>query len=295
MQVNVSVIQAGGPGPVIDKLTTARVTDFQNSASGDNALLKVAGMPPLKSLAIAQQGPHPGQRLTAVGFPAGVWEVLDSQHLPQPSFNAGTASGQQLSPTGTPTIEINADVSPGMSGGPTVNSDTGEVLGVNSEAMVNGKQAFNFITDAATLRDFLHKNNIQLGPTKPFPWVWVVVGVVTAAVVATLVLLALLGRRKGVRKLPSRVARNRPSRPTERDPLPSVRRRPRPSRRNSRPDRSRRSFVWMVWNGRDVMSGAQMVCGLLAAAAAIRDRNRCDSAMARSIARSRCRPTDSRV
>ncbi|HYB39731.1 MAG TPA: serine protease [Mycobacterium sp.] len=201
MQVNVSVIQAGGPGPVIDKLTTARVTDFQTSASGDNALLKVAGMPPLKPLAIAQQGPHPGQRLTAVGFPAGVWEVLDPNRLPQPSFNSGTASGQQLSPTGTPTIEINADVSPGMSGGPTVNSDTGEVLGVNSEGMVNGKQAFNVITDTATLRDFLHKNNIQLAappsPTKPFPWVWVVVGVVTAAVVATLVLLALLGRRKG--------------------------------------------------------------------------------------------------
>jgi serine protease Do len=202
MQVNVSVIQAGGPGRVIDKLTTARVTDFQNSASGDNALLKVAGMPPLKPLAIAQQAPHPGQRLTAVGFPAGAWEVLDSQRLPQPSFNAGTASGQQDSPTGTPTIEINADVSPGMSGGPTVNSDTGEVLGVNSEAMVNGNQAFNFITDAATLRDFLHKNNIHLGPTKPFPWVWVVVGVVTAAVVATLVVLALLGRRKGRPRAP---------------------------------------------------------------------------------------------
>jgi serine protease Do len=211
MQVNVSVMQAGGPGPVIDKLTTARVADFQNSNSGDNALLKVHGMPPLKPLAIAQQAPHPGQRLTAVGFPAGVGEVLDPHRLPQPSFNAGTASGQQVSPTGTPTIEINADVSPGMSGGPTVNSDTGEVLGVNSEGTVNRKQAFNFITDAATLRDFLHKNNIHLGPTKPFPWVWVVAGVVTAAVVATLVVLALLGRRKG----------RRPQAPIQGGPQPS--------------------------------------------------------------------------
>jgi serine protease Do len=201
MQVNVSVIQAGGPGPVIDKLTTARVADFQNSNSGDNALLKVHGMPPLKPLVIAQQAAHPGQRLTAVGFPAGVFEVLDPQRLPQPSFNAGTASGQRVGVPVGEIIQINADVSPGMSGGPTV-SDTGEVLGVNSEGMVNGKQAFNFITDAVTLRDFLHKNNIQLAappsPTKPFPWVWVVVGVLTAAVVATLVvLLALLGRRKG--------------------------------------------------------------------------------------------------
>ena len=101
-------------------------------------------------------------------------------------------------------------MSPGMSGGPTVDNDTGEVLGVNSEGIVvqgtasegtvSGKLAFNFITDTAVLRNFLHKNGINLGPVKSFPWVWVVVGVVTAAVVATLVvLLALLGRRKGRR------------------------------------------------------------------------------------------------
>ena len=196
MAVAVSVIQAGGPGPVIDKLTTARVADFQNSQSGDNALLNVAGMPPLKPLVIAQQGPHPGHKLTTVGFPAGAWELLDPHRLPRLSFNSGTASAQQASPTGTPRIEINADVSPGMGGGPTLDSDTGEVLGVNSEGSVNGKQAFNVITDTATLRDFLHKNNIQLAPTKPFPWGWAVAEVVTAAVVAMLVALALLGRRK---------------------------------------------------------------------------------------------------
>ena len=196
MELKVSVMQAGGPGRVIDKLTNARVTDFQNSKSGDNALLKVDGLPPLKPLAIAQQGPHPGQKLTAVGFPAGAWEVLDPNHLPQPSFNAGTAAGQQESPTGMPRIEIKADVSPGMSGGPTVDSDTGKVLGVNSEGVVNGKQAFNFITGTTTLQDFLNKNHIQAAPTKRFPWVWVV----TAAVVATLVVfLALWVRGKGRR------------------------------------------------------------------------------------------------
>ena len=206
MAVDVKVIQASGPGRVIDKLTTAQVTDFQNLRSGDNALLKVHGLPSLKPLAIAQQAPHPGQKLTAVGFPAGAWEVLDPSQLPQPSFNAGTASGQHNPPTGTSRIEIKADVSPGMSGGPTVDSDTGEVLGVNSEGVavqgsapqgtVSGNLAFNFITDTATLRDFLNKNHIQAAPTKRFPWVWVV----TAAVVATLVVfLALWVRGKGRR------------------------------------------------------------------------------------------------
>ena len=95
MVVGVRVIQAGGPGRAIDKLTAATVTDFQNWKSGDNALLKVEGTPPLKPMVVAQQAPHPGQRLTAIGFPAGAWEALDPHNLPQPNFNAGTASGQQ--------------------------------------------------------------------------------------------------------------------------------------------------------------------------------------------------------
>ena len=44
----------------------------------------------------------------------------------QPSFKSGTASSQQVSETGVAGTEVNADLSGGMSGGPTVDSDTGE-------------------------------------------------------------------------------------------------------------------------------------------------------------------------
>lgn len=199
MAVEVSVIQASGPGRAIDQLTTARVTEIHNPKTGDLALLKISrSRGSLTPLAVAQESPRPGQKVTAVGFPAGAWETLDPHQLPDPSFNSGTASDQQDSPTGTSTIEINTDVSPVMSGGPTIDADTGEVLGVNTERTVDGKPAFNFFTDTITLRDFLGKNGVRLAPTKQSPGERVVVGAATAA--ATLaVLLMWLVRRKNRR------------------------------------------------------------------------------------------------
>lgn len=211
---------------MISELSTVEVKDFQKFESGDNALVKITGMPPLKPLVIAHQAPQPGQALTAVGFPVGVWEVLDPNRLPQPSFKSGTASSQQVSPSGVSTIEINADVSQGMSGGPTVDNDTGEVLGTNSYLIRGETQAFNFITDAGALRSFLQKNGVHLAelpaPKKPFSWMWVVIGVVSAVVVAALVtLLAVLVRRKGRRQAPLRVGASAPQGPGQTGPISS--------------------------------------------------------------------------
>jgi hypothetical protein len=198
----VSVIQPDGPNQVIDNFTTVQVVDIQEFDEGDNALLKISGSQPLTPLVVAASAPKPGQALTAVGFPGSLSDVVDPSRLQQPSFKSGTASSQQVKPSGASVTEMNADVSGGMSGGPTVDNETGEVLGINSYGIVGETEAFNFITDAPSLRAFLQKNGVQLvalAPNeKPFPWMWVIIGVLAAAIVAMLVLLlVVLGRRKG--------------------------------------------------------------------------------------------------
>ncbi|MGE0220036.1 trypsin-like peptidase domain-containing protein, partial [Mycolicibacterium sp.] len=199
----VLVIQTESPSRVVDEFVTAQVVDFQRFDDGDNALLKVPASKPLKPLVIANQAPRPGQSLTSVGFPGSVSRVVDRSRLQQPSFKSGTASSEQVKPSGAMSTEINADVSGGMSGGPTIDNDTGEVLGINSYGIVGESQAFNFITNAPELRSFLVKNGVTLAqsemPEEPatsessFPW-WFLIGVVVILGIA--VLLVLVIRRK---------------------------------------------------------------------------------------------------
>lgn len=196
----VSVIQPAGPHRVIADFTTVQVVGTQDFAEGDNALLKVSGQQPLTPLVVARAAPKPGQALTAVGFPGSVSDVVDSSRLQQPSFKSGTASSQQVKPSGASTTEMNADVSGGMSGGPTIDNETGEVLGINSYGIVGETEAFNFITDAPTLRTFLQQNGVQLAqpaPEKSFPWMWIAIAAAAAVLVVLLFLVLILaGRRK---------------------------------------------------------------------------------------------------
>jgi len=200
----VQVVQPEGPHRVINQFTTAQVVDVQNFDDGDNALLKVSGMPPLQPLVIADKAPDPGTSLTSVGFPGNIGDSSDKSRLQQPSFKSGTASSQQVSKTGVAGTEINADLGSGMSGGPTVDNDTGEVLGINSYSQTgssNGvNQNFNFITNAPALRTFLQKNGVHLAeaakPAKSFPWMWVIVGIAAVLAVVVGILIALLVRKR---------------------------------------------------------------------------------------------------
>ena len=202
----VSVIQPQDPQRVIDSWTVVQVVDTQKFLDGDNALLRVSGMGPMPPLAISKESPRVGQDVTCVGFPGSVRDVVDPNRVQQPSFKTGTVSSVQMTPRGAPTTEINADMSGGMSGGPTVDAD-GDVLGVNSYSPSREEQPFNFITDTLTLRTFLQQNGVNLAePATPsqaalpnsFPWVSVVLGVIAAVAVAVAVTLAVVGGRRGL-------------------------------------------------------------------------------------------------
>ncbi len=195
----IEVMQPDGPGRVIEQWTTVQVVQFQPAKNGDNALLKVVESKPLEPLVVADKDPASGESLTAVGFPGMMGRATDKSRLPQPSFTSGSVSGQQVSDTGVPVTEVNANFMPGMSGGPAINSD-GEVVGLVSQGY--GTRGNNFITDAAGLRAFLVQNGVHLAqrpaPAKSLPWIWV--GSAAAAVAlllpALMVPLVLRHRRK---------------------------------------------------------------------------------------------------
>ncbi len=153
-------------GTVVPDPLAARVLDFRPYDQGDLALLRLEGLQkPTPALSVANASPQVGDPLTAIGFPASVTQVVDGTRI-RASFKSGTASSQQVSPGGVAGTEVNADLSPGMSGGPTTDAQ-GRVLGVNSFLIAGEQQNFNFITGTESLREYLEGQNVPLRETAP--------------------------------------------------------------------------------------------------------------------------------
>ena len=148
-------------GIAIEDPLAVQLVDYRPFEQGDVALLKadVTGTVPLP---VTAADPTSGTSVTSVGFPGSVQSVVDASRV-RASFKTGSVSSQQISDQGVPRTEINADLSGGMSGGPTVDS-LGNVVGVNS-SKINGDQAFNFITDASDLHDWLTAKGVTLAGT----------------------------------------------------------------------------------------------------------------------------------
>ena len=150
-------------GAVIPDPITVQVVDYQPFAEGDLALLKANGLAEATpALPIAEEPAAIGDPLTAIGFPDTVAAVTDVTRI-RASFKSGTVSSSQVSPDGVAGTEVNAELSFGMSGGPTIN-DRGEVLGVNSFMTLGVARNFNFITDATALRTYLERLDVHLAP-----------------------------------------------------------------------------------------------------------------------------------
>ncbi|MBK9695981.1 MAG: trypsin-like peptidase domain-containing protein [Propionibacteriaceae bacterium] len=141
------------------KAQTAQVLDFQPFEKGDNALLRIASLKGTPALTLAKGTPALGEAVTCIGFPAVISDVVDRTTLNRASFKPGSVSSKQTLPTGAPVTEVSADLAPGMSGGPAVNS-AAEVVGINS-AGVGTSGGFNFVTDTDDLRLFLHRNGVE--------------------------------------------------------------------------------------------------------------------------------------
>ena len=168
----VRVVQVVQPpaveGAVITDPITVQVVDHQPFADGDLALLKANGLSEATpALPIAEEPAAIGDPVTSIGFPDTVAAVTDVSRI-RASFKSGTVSSSQVSPDGVAGTEVNAELSYGMSGGPTIN-ERGEVLGVNSFITLGDATNFNFITDAAALRTYLERLDVELVPTSSAP------------------------------------------------------------------------------------------------------------------------------
>lgn len=150
-------------GVEVQEPMQADVVEFTPPEQGDNALLKVETASEVPILEIAESKPEIGAEVISAGYPGSVAQVVDTAQ--EPSFKSGGVSSHQTT-AGVPFIEIDAAVSGGMSGGPTVNLD-GQAVGVNSFGILGEEQQFNFVTDTERLGSILSRNGVsqELSPT----------------------------------------------------------------------------------------------------------------------------------
>jgi S1-C subfamily serine protease len=136
------------------KALPARVIKFQKFDDGDGALLKVEATN-LNALPLSDTTPDIGMQIVSIGYPANVDLVADQSF--DPSYKEGSISSKKTVSHGLSTVyEISAAVSGGMSGGPTVNTDS-EVVGFNSFG-INSQietQQFNFVRPVENIKELI--------------------------------------------------------------------------------------------------------------------------------------------
>jgi serine protease Do len=160
LDVVLTIKQPSIEGQVINDWMPVQLVDLIKSQDGDLALLRANGVNgDTPALRVASEQAESGDPVTAIGFPSSVSAVSNEMVIPNPSFKTGTVSSRQISERGVAGLEVNADISGGMSVGPTVNAN-GEVIGVNSFTISGEEQAFNFITDTRDLNRFLQQNGV---------------------------------------------------------------------------------------------------------------------------------------
>jgi S1-C subfamily serine protease len=139
----------------------ARVLGMQGFAKGDVALLKVEAED-VPSLVLAPEAEiGVGTDVVSVGFAASVDLVTDPTFAP--SFMDGTISAERtIGGNLLEVFEVSANVSGGMSGGPTVDPQ-GRVIGLNSFG-IRGEAQPNYIRPASIIDEMLRDEGVTNEP-----------------------------------------------------------------------------------------------------------------------------------
>ena len=159
-EISVSLLY--GTGTTVAGKVPASVVDFRSLGKGDVALLKVDKHNLPSSELATDADVSIGTSVLAVGFPES------TQNITGPSLDPTNKSGKvskKSSMGSAPEYEVDAAVTDGMSGGPTVELN-GKVIGVNSFGPVGEPQPFNFIAPADSLAAILASKGVKptLGP-----------------------------------------------------------------------------------------------------------------------------------
>jgi serine protease Do len=162
IDTQISVVTGSVQGGAAGQALPARVVDARPFDQGDVALLKVETTD-LPSVELATDADvQIGTTLLSIGYPASADAVTDPSL--EPSNKDGQVSSKKTVGS-VPVYETSAALTPGMSGGPTVDLE-GRVLGLNSFMPAGESQAFNFIAPASGLSELLSRNGVhnELGP-----------------------------------------------------------------------------------------------------------------------------------
>lgn len=151
-----------GTGAKVAAKLPASVIDFRPLGEGDVAVLKIA-KPNLPSSELgADADVTIGTPILAVGFPESTQNITGPSL--DPTYKSGKISKKSIMGP-SPEYEIDAAMTKGMSGGPTIGLN-GKVVGVNSFAPAGETQPFNFIAPADGLAALLAARGVKptLGP-----------------------------------------------------------------------------------------------------------------------------------
>jgi serine protease Do len=148
-EINLTLLS--GTGTKVAAKMPANVVDFRSIKKGDVALLKVEKRNLPSSELATDADVSIGTSILTVGFP------LSTERVTGPSLDPTNKSGKvskKSTMEGSSVYEIDAAVSEGMSGGPTIDLG-GKVIGVNSFGPVGEPQEFNFVAPADGLATML--------------------------------------------------------------------------------------------------------------------------------------------
>jgi serine protease Do len=157
--LSISVLLTAFASTVADATALpARILYDEPFTQGDVALLQIHAPTPLPALQAAGQNPADGTSVITAGYPGSVTDTVDTANL-QPTLTPGqvtsTQTLQNVQFTG-----ISSTLSPGMSGGPTLDAQ-GRIVGTNSFQPAGESQQLNFITSAAEVRRVLADNSVS--------------------------------------------------------------------------------------------------------------------------------------
>ncbi|WP_374022543.1 trypsin-like peptidase domain-containing protein [Mycobacterium sp. HNNTM2301] len=163
---HVGVALMSGTGTKLADKIVANVVEFRPLGKGDAALLKVAKHNLPSSELATDAEVAIGTPVLAVGFPESTQSVTGASL--DPTYKSGKISKKSMSGT-NPAYEIDAAMTEGMSGGPTIGLN-GKVIGVNSFAPAGETQPFNFIGPADGVAAILAGKGVKpmLGPADQF-------------------------------------------------------------------------------------------------------------------------------
>lgn len=163
---NVSIALLSGTGAKLAEKLSANIVDFRPTGKGDSALLKVAKRNLPSSELETDADVTVGTPVLAVGFPESTQNITGPSL--DPTYKSGKVSKKSVAGS-NPAYEIDAAMTDGMSGGPTIGLN-GKVIGVNSFAPIGETQPFNFIVPADGIAAILAGKGVKpmLGPADGF-------------------------------------------------------------------------------------------------------------------------------